>query len=114
MATNPAACGTFSIRSVLLSGAILTVLSVLLWFARIRMKIFLAERHLAHDARERRAFAEAYLGLLENGDTSDEAKEQRALVYAALFRPSTDGMVKDDGGIDPSISAAISKILAGR
>lgn len=44
--------------------------------------------------------------------TSEEAAQQRALVYGALFRPGSDGTVKDDGGLDPAISAAVSKLLS--
>ncbi|WP_291240177.1 hypothetical protein [Gemmobacter sp.] len=33
------------------------------------------------------------------------------LVYAALFRPGADGTVREEGGIDPAISAALSKLL---
>ncbi|MFC5738472.1 DUF6161 domain-containing protein, partial [Sinirhodobacter huangdaonensis] len=112
---NPATgqgCSSFSLRGLLVSGAALTALTVLLWFARLRMKIYLSERHLAEDARERKAFVEAYLGLLENGDTSQEAQQERSIIYSALFRPSSDGMVKDEGGIDPSITAALSKLLS--
>lgn len=107
-------CRGFSFRGLVVSGGALTLLTLLLWFVRLKMKEYLSERHLALDSRERRAFAQAYIGLVREGDVSEEAKEQRAVVYASLFRPSTDGIVKEDGGFDPSISAAISKLLAGR
>ena len=91
----------------------LTLLTLALWFARIQMKEYLSERHLALDARERRAFAQAYIGLINEGDSvTDEARDQRALVYAALFRPSSDGIIKEDSGIDPSLTAALSKLLS--
>ena len=83
----------------------------LLWYVRMQMKLFLSERHLALDARERTAFAQTYIGFLAEKDSSDEAAGQRAAVYAALFRPSTDGIVKDEGGLDSSIAAALSKFL---
>lgn len=95
----------------MLAAGVLTLFTLLLWFIRLQMKLYLAERHLALDAREREAFAQSYLGLVREGDVSEEAKEQSALVYAALFRPSSDGTVKDDGGMDPSIAAALSKFL---
>ena len=75
------------------------------------MKLFLSERHLALNARESKAFAQIYIGFLAEKDSSDEAAGQRAAVYATLFRPSTDGIVKDAGGLDPSIAAALSKFL---
>ena len=109
---NPELCKGFSFRGLLVTGTVLTILTLLLWLTRLRMKEYLSERHLALDARERQAFVQTYLGLVAEGDVSEEAKEQRALVYSALFRPSTDGIVKEDGGLDPSIAAAISKLLS--
>ncbi len=108
------ACVGFNFRGLLVTGGILTLFTLCLWFTRLQMKIFLAERHLALDAldaRERKAFAQAYIALLAQGDTSEEAKEQKAIVYAALFRPTPDGTIREDGGIDPAISAALSKML---
>jgi hypothetical protein len=110
-AVGGSACAGFSLKGTLLTAGVLTLFTLLLWFVRLQMKLFLAERHLALDARERQAFAQSYLGLVREGDVSEEAKEQRALVYAALFRPSSDGTVRDEGGVDPSVAAAISKIL---
>ena len=40
-----------------------------------------------------------------------DAQQQRGLVYAALFRPTKEGMVKEDAALDPSLTAAISKLL---
>ncbi len=110
--SKPYACSGFGAQGFIVGGAIVTILSVLLWFTRLRMKIFLAERHLSLDARERRAFVQTYLGLLQEGDTSGEAREARSVVYHALYRPSSDGTVKDDGGLDVSIGAAVSKFLS--
>lgn len=108
---KPETCEGFSTRGFMFITATLTFTTLLLWFTRLQMKLYLAERHLALDARERRAFAEVYIGFLKEKDTTEEAKDQRALVYSALFRPTTDGIVKEDGGFDPSIAAAISKFL---
>jgi len=58
-----------------------------------------------------RAGAQTYIGFLAEKDSSDEVAGQRTAVYAALFRPSTDGIVKDESGLDPSIAAALSKFL---
>ncbi len=108
---KPGTCDRFSFRGLLVTGAVLTLLTLCLWFTRLQMKIYLSERHLALDARERRAFAQAYIALLAQGDTGEEAKEHKTLVYAALFRPTVDGIIKDDGGVDPALSAALSKFL---
>ncbi len=110
--TTPETCQGFSIRGLIVTGGILTAFTVLLWFTRLQMKLYLAERHLALDARERQAFSQTYIGFLGEEGATEDAKDQRALVYAALFRPSSDGTVREDGGLDPSITAAFSKLLS--
>ncbi len=111
--TRPELCNGFSFRGMIVSGSALTLLTLALWIARLQMKVFISERHLALDARERRAFAQAYIGLINEGDSvTKDAKDQRALVYAALFRPSSDGMIKEENGMDPSLTAALSKLLS--
>lgn len=109
--SKPETCTGLNIRSAIAFGGLLTLLTMLLWFARLQMKLFLAERQMQQDARERRAFAQTYVGLLRQNDTTKEAQDARAVVYAALFRPASDGTVRDEGGFDPAISAAISKLL---
>lgn len=111
VAVPPAGCGGFSLRGMLVTGSVLTIFTLLLAFTRLSMKEYLAERHLALDAQERTAFAASYMQLLASGDTGEEVKDQRAIVYGALFRPSHDGIVKEEGGLDPSIAAALSKLL---
>ncbi len=109
--TSTAGCPGFSFKGLLVTTSILTLFTLAFWIVRLKMKEYLAERHLMLDARERRAFAQAYLALLAIGDASAEAKEQRGLVYAALFRHGSDGIIADDGGLDPSIASVASKVL---
>lgn len=101
-------CDRLYARGPLLVLAILTVSTIWLWYLRLQMKLRLSERHLRIDARERRAFAETYLSLLEGGEIT---KDQEAVVLASLFRPTEDGIVKDDGAIDTSLSGALAKFL---
>ena len=108
---KPETCSGFSARGLSILTLVAAFFTCLLWYVRMQMKLFLSERHLALDARERTAFAQTYIGFLAEKDSSDEAAGQRAAVYAALFRPSTDGIVKDESGLDPSIAAALSKFL---
>jgi hypothetical protein len=111
VSAKPETCSGFSVRGLSILTLMAAFFTCLLWYVRMQMKLFLSERHLALDARERTAFAQTYIGFLAEKDSSDEAEGQRAAVYAALFRPSTDGIVKDEGGLDPSIAAALSKFL---
>ncbi|WP_185982833.1 DUF6161 domain-containing protein [Aureimonas mangrovi] len=64
-----------------------------LWAMRIIVRLFLSEHHLAIDAEERATMALTYLALTaeDKVDTED-----RQLVLASLFRPTADGIVKDD------------------
>lgn len=69
------------------------------WGLRLVVRIFLSHLHLATDAAERVVMARTYLSLLE-GDRLT-SKEDRQLILQALFRPTSDGIVKDEG-IPPS------------
>ena len=111
---TPTACTGVSLRAILAMAATMALFTVLLWFTRLQMKLFLAERHLVLDARERQAFAETYVSLLRSPGTTEHALESRSVVYASLFRPSNDGIVSDDGGIDPGLVAALSRYLSQR
>ncbi|MGB0960825.1 MAG: DUF6161 domain-containing protein, partial [Halocynthiibacter sp.] len=91
----------------LLISATLVVTSLLLWSIRLQYRTYLSERHLAMDASEKKAFTESYLAL--RGDENVSA-ESEAIVLASLFRPTQDGIIKDDaGGIDPSIASLLVK-----
>jgi hypothetical protein len=73
------------------------------------VRLFLSEHHLAINAEERATMALTYLAL-----TADEKadEKERALVLASLFRPTADGIVKDDAAPDLAPGAILSKILA--
>ncbi|WP_425487836.1 DUF6161 domain-containing protein [Microvirga lupini] len=60
------------------------------------------------DAEERATMVKTYLALTEK-HAADE--KDRALVLASLFRPTTDGIVRDDGAPDMSPAALLSKVL---
>ena len=90
-----------------ISMALLTS-SVSIWYLRLQMKLYLSERHLALDARERRAFAETYLSLLKGSDVSSE---HEAVILSSLFRPTQDGIISDDAGPDIGLSAIFAKAL---
>lgn len=74
------------------------------WAVRLLVRMYLSHHHLANDANERVVMVQTYLSLTE-GDklTSDE---HRKLILQALFRPATDGIVKDEG-----IPASVFELL---
>ncbi|RZS57944.1 DUF6161 domain-containing protein [Sphaerotilus mobilis] len=65
------------------------------WAVRLLVRIYLSQVHLATDAAERVVMVKTYLALLE-GDKLPE-QEDRQMILQALFRPATDGIVKDEG-----------------
>lgn len=84
---------------------------VAVWGLRILSKIYLSERHLAQDARERVTMITTYLALIkEKGAPEGE----RGIILQAIFRSTADGIVKDDGNIDPSAFGLLSKLLEKR
>jgi hypothetical protein len=71
------------------------VITLAFWALRLLVRIFLSQQHLGSDARERVAMVKTYLALRE----ADLAPKDGDLapVLVALFRPASDGMVKDEG-----------------
>ena len=65
------------------------------WGVRLVVRMFLSNMHLMTDAAERVVMVKTYLSLLE-GDRLSSA-EDRQLILQALFRPASDGIVKDEG-----------------
>ena len=105
---NEASCNQISPKGPLIISAILAVSTVWLWFLRLQMKVHLSERHLFLDARERKAFAETYLALVKGGEVTTD---HEAVILQSLFRPTQDGIIKDDGGIDVGIAGLLSRAL---
>lgn len=105
------ACKRISAKGPLVISAIFLGSTVCLWFLRLQMKIYLSERHLVLDARERMAFAETYLSLIQDDNVS---RDNEQVVLQSLFRPTQDGIIKDDIGPDFSAAGMLSRTLAGQ
>lgn len=73
----------------------LVCITFLIWFVRYIVRLMLTEHHLHIDAQSREIMTQTYLALIEDKAEVDE--KDRAIILAALFRPVTDGLVKDDG-----------------
>lgn len=87
------------------------ITTVAFWAARIVIRLFMSEHHLAIDAEERATMAMTYLALIERG-AADE--KDRALILAPLFRATSDGIVKDDAAPEFSPAAIASRLLTSR
>ena len=68
--------------------------------------LFLSQLHLAADASERMTMVQTYLSLQESGRTFKD--EDIRLVLNALFRPTSDGLIKNDA-LPPGIVERISR-----
>ncbi|MEO9385304.1 DUF6161 domain-containing protein [Chromobacterium phragmitis] len=86
----------------------LLILSTLgFWAVRILVRILLSHIHLENDAAERVVMAKTYLVLLRRGKLPEG--DDLKTVLAALFRPSGDGIVKDEG-MQLSLMELLTKI----
>lgn len=101
----------WSAKGPLTIGSILLVASLVLWLLRTLNKFYLSARHLASDAEERKAFAQTFLAFREDELVDDK---HEAIVLAALFRPTQDGVVSDDTSpLDPSLVSVLSRRISG-
>jgi heme/copper-type cytochrome/quinol oxidase subunit 4 len=76
--------------------AVLALVGVLgVWAVRLVVRVFLSHMHLATDAEERVTMVKTYLSLLESEKMPND--DDRKLVLTPLFRPASDGIVKDEG-----------------
>lgn len=97
----------FSAKGPVTITGLLLAMSLLMWMARLQYRVHLSERHLALDASEKKAFAETYLAMKEGKDVSNNSE---AIVLASLFRPTQDGIIRDDEtGMDLSAVALMAK-----
>lgn len=86
---------------LVVSGAVVLAVTILFWIARFLTRMYLSERHMAIDANLRSVMVKTYLAL----STDEKLREQdRALVLAPLFRAGTDGIIKEDTGMDSVLS----------
>ncbi|MEC8195814.1 MAG: DUF6161 domain-containing protein, partial [Pseudomonadota bacterium] len=105
---EPISCErVFSAKGPLTVSGLLLAMSLLMWTVRLQYRVYLSERHLSLDASEKKAFAQTYLAMRE-GHTVDAGNE--AIVLASLFKPTQDGIIKDDANsLDLSAAAVLAK-----
>lgn len=107
---DPPSCEReFSAKGPLTVAGLLLVLSIILWLIRLQYRVYLSERHLALDAEEKCAFAETFMAMKEE---TQVGANNEAIVLASLFRPTQDGIIKDDdNSVDISAAAILAKQL---
>lgn len=77
------------------------------WVIRILVRLFLSHIHLENDAAERVTMAQTFLALKR--DSSLSGTEHIGTILAALFRPTGDGIVKDEG-LPPTAMEWLTKL----
>lgn len=108
--TTPAASTLSPLLDILATwkiGAYILLVTLAFWFIRLLVRIFLSNIHLENDASERVTMAKTYLALIRDG--SFEGKEHIGTILAALFRPTGDGIVKDEG-LPPTAMEWLTKL----
>lgn len=88
-------------------GSFILLATLSFWFIRLLVRIFLSNLHLENDAAERVTMAKTYLALIRNDDLP--RGDNISTVLAALFRPTGDGIVKDEG-VPPSMLEWFTKL----
>jgi hypothetical protein len=80
--------------------------TIAFWVGRILLRMYLSGHHLATDAEERRTMIMTFLALAKSKSVEDA---DRKLILTALFRPGSDGIVKDDAA--PEVGALIQNLI---
>ncbi len=75
----------------------LLILSLFIWLSRIILKIIFSNLHLKEEAYEKETMIVTYLALIKEGGGLSES--DRGLILEAIFRPSTNGLIKDESSV---------------
>jgi hypothetical protein len=75
----------------------LLILSLFIWLSRIILKIIFSNLHLKEEAYEKETMIVTYLALIKEGGGLSES--DRSLILEAIFRPSTNGLIKDESSV---------------
>lgn len=84
--------------------AILTT-TIAFWIGRVLLRIYLSNQHLATDAEERMTMVMTFLAMVRKKVLADT---DRQLILAPLFRPGSDGIVKEESAPDNAIATFLS------
>lgn len=79
---------------------------VYLWTLRSILRFLLSHAHLALDAAERQTMIVSYLALIRKQGVKTDSLDQ---LFTAIFRPSGDGIVKEEGIPLPGLLELLAK-----
>lgn len=106
-AASSAAGSMIEFASTWKIGSFVLLATLGFWVIRILVRLFLSHIHLENDAAERVTMAETFLALKR--DSSLSGTEHIGTILAALFRPTGDGIVKDEG-LPPTAMEWLTKL----
>lgn len=86
---------------------LITALGV--WFLRVLVRLYLSHKHLETESGERVVMVKTYLALMSSGSLPESERE---IILQALFRPTSTGLIKDDG-MPPSALELLTKLMKG-
>ena len=67
---------------------------IVIWLIRIAVRLLFSNIHLAEDAKERATLIQTYLAMERY--ESVLKPQDKELILPSIFRPSSDGIVRDD------------------
>lgn len=88
-------------------GFFIVCMTLIIWFIRLIVKVFLSNLHLLSDARERQTMIQTYLALEREENTLKET--DRDLILPSIFRVSTNGLIKGDSTPNSPINVITKK-----
>lgn len=89
-------------------GSFILLATLAFWILRLLVRVFLSNMHLENDAAERVTMVKTYLAFTRHGQLTGDPDNLKAIL-AALFRPTGDGIVKDDGA-PPGLYELLTKL----
>lgn len=96
---------------IIVAAGLASLAALIFWIGRLFTKLYLSQHHLLQDAEERAVMTTTYLALTHENAASDEDKK---IILGALFRPTADGLIKEDGPSELTLAGALSRIGISR
>ena len=82
-------------------------MTLIIWFIRLVVKVFLSNLHLLSDANERETMILTYLAFEREENTLKDT--DRDLILPSIFRVSANGFIKDDSSPNSPINIITKK-----
>jgi len=76
----------------------LLIISIMVWILKIILKIIFSNLHLKEEAYEKETMISTYLALIKDGGGLNDT--DRGLILEIIFRPSTNGLIQDEGTLN--------------